>query len=345
MCEASPKRLEAQVPDKTAITEKRARLSANQLSALEHRLLSGGAGSQSTMSGAARGDPAGLDSECPLVQIQAGDEGSPVFFVHPAGGNILCYVTLAAELGTQRSVYGLQSPGTYGNWEPHSDFDRLAQSYVEAITSVRPCGPYYLAGWSMGGLIAFEIASQLEAQGQRIGLLALLDTWILAKNPAAIRQYEAMFLAGFAQELGISIGEFGVPWRYALDLGLEEKLDYLSEQCQRSAALASHISLGEFRHLLRLFLTNLQCMFAYSPQRYSGSAVLLRASEQLGEICLNSTVDWPYLVAGGLETIEVPGNHFSMMRQPYVRTLGAHLSDCIRNADTREEKARNRFAG
>ena len=209
----------------------------------------------------------------------------------------------------------------------------LAQSYVEAITSVRPCGPYYLAGWSMGGLIAFEIASQLEAQGQRIGLLALLDTWILAKNPAAIRQYEAMFLAGFAQELGISIGEFGVPWRYALDLGLEEKLDYLSEQCQRSAALASHISLGEFRHLLRLFLTNLQCMFAYSPQRYSGSAVLLRASEQLGEICLNSTVDWPYLVAGGLETIEVPGNHFSMMRQPYVRTLGAHLSDCIRNAD------------
>ena len=333
------------MPDKTAITQKRARLSANQLSALEHRLLNGGEGSQSSVFGAPRGGPAGLRSECPLVQIQAGDEGFPVFFVHPAGGNILCYVTLAAELGTQRSIYGLQAPGTYGNWEPHSDLGRLALSYVEAIITVQPSGPYYLAGWSMGGLIAFEIASQLEAQGRRTGLLALLDTWILDKNPAAIRQYEAMFLAGFAQELGIPIGEFDVPWRPALELGLEEKLDYLGEQCQTSGALASHISPGEFRRLLRVFLINLQCMFAYSPQRYPGSAVLLRASEQLGEICLNSTADWTDLAAGGLETIEVPGNHFSMMRQPYVRALGARLSDCIRHAETREKRVRNRFAG
>jgi pyochelin synthetase len=317
------------VPDKAMITRKRARLSADQLSALEDRLISG----PSTSKGERIGGAPRPGHESPIVEIQAGGDSPPLFFVHPAGGNILCYVRLAAELGGQRSVYGLQAPGMYGDWKPHSGLGRLAQSYVDAIRTVQAGGPYFLAGWSMGGLIAFEIASQLKAQGHCVALLALLDTLVLTKDPGATRHYEAMFLAGFAQELGISIGEFNVPWQQVLQLGFEEKLDYLDQHARTYAALSDHISPGAFRHLLRVFLTNLQCMFAYSPQRYSGSAVLLRASEQLGEICPDLTGDWTDLAAGGLETVEVPGNHFSMMREPYVRILGARLEGCIRRAE------------
>src|SRR4030095_1614157 len=113
-----------------------------------------------------------------LVELQASGSRSPLFLVHPAGGNVLCFSDLARRLGSDRPVYGLQTPGLYRERPLYTRIEDLAAHYIEAIRTVQPEGPYLLGGWSLGGIIAYEMAQQLIAQDQRIGHLLMLDSAI-----------------------------------------------------------------------------------------------------------------------------------------------------------------------
>src|SRR5204863_9063960 len=100
----------------------------------------------------------------------------PLFFMHPGGGNISCYVELAHQLGSEQPFYGLQSRGLDENHVPLTLISDMACYYVETLRRRQPEGPYMLGGWSMGGLIAYEMAQQLRSRGEEISLLALLDS-------------------------------------------------------------------------------------------------------------------------------------------------------------------------
>ncbi|HEV2761391.1 MAG TPA: amino acid adenylation domain-containing protein, partial [Pyrinomonadaceae bacterium] len=110
-----------------------------------------------------------------LVGIQTGGEARPFFCVHPAGGNVFCYAELARGLGEDQPFYALQSKGLTGAGAAHESVEEMAAAYVEELRAVQPAGPYALGGWSMGGVVAFEMARQLERAGERVALLALLD--------------------------------------------------------------------------------------------------------------------------------------------------------------------------
>ncbi|NJR75191.1 MAG: hypothetical protein HC773_19260 [Scytonema sp. CRU_2_7] len=92
------------------------------------------------------------------------------------GGNILCYYQLAHHLGIDQPFYGLQSLGLYGESQPYTRIEDMAAYYIEELRVVQPQGPYLLGGWSMGGIVAFEMATQLQKQGDKVALLALLDS-------------------------------------------------------------------------------------------------------------------------------------------------------------------------
>ncbi|MDJ0901106.1 MAG: amino acid adenylation domain-containing protein [Xenococcus sp. MO_188.B8] len=112
-----------------------------------------------------------------LVPIQPNGSKPPLFYMHAGGGNLLFYRDLALSLGSDQPVYGLQPRGLDGNITPSSNILEMAEFYISQIRTIQPEGPYYLAGLSTGGLIAWEIARQLEKQGQSVGLLALFDTY------------------------------------------------------------------------------------------------------------------------------------------------------------------------
>ncbi|MGZ4113054.1 MAG: thioesterase domain-containing protein, partial [Tumebacillaceae bacterium] len=117
------------------------------------------------------------DGEC-LVLIQKGHEQQkpPLFLVHPGWGGVLCYATLASLLGEQETVYGVQAVG-YETDEPAlNSIHEMAERYVEDIMRVAPNGPYRLGGWSMGGLIAVEMARRLEQRGAQVEFVTLIDT-------------------------------------------------------------------------------------------------------------------------------------------------------------------------
>jgi amino acid adenylation domain-containing protein len=122
------------------------------------------------------GEPALMQSS-PLVLLERGGQGTPFFFVHPVGGTILQYRALARRLGVQRPFYALQSPALEGNpLPPDISIEALAQSYLDAVRTAVPKGPYLLGGWSFGGLVAFEMAQALRRAGEEVALLALLDS-------------------------------------------------------------------------------------------------------------------------------------------------------------------------
>ena len=112
-----------------------------------------------------------------LVPIRTEGTRTPFFCVHPVGGNVLCYAALARQLGPEQPFYAFQSPVFAGELEQHT-IEVLASHYLEQLRTVQPQGPYRLGGWSMGGVIAFEMARQLGEEGERVQLLALIDSYV-----------------------------------------------------------------------------------------------------------------------------------------------------------------------
>ena len=119
----------------------------------------------------------------------------PLFLIHPAGGQVFPYVHLAQHLGLDQPCYGLQAKGLEEGQDPHVRIEDMATYYIEALRTVQPEGPYLLGGWSMGGVVAFEMAQQLHAQGHGVALLALLDSRIPAPDERfADQDFEATLL-------------------------------------------------------------------------------------------------------------------------------------------------------
>ncbi|MCI0574921.1 MAG: thioesterase domain-containing protein, partial [Chloroflexi bacterium] len=113
-----------------------------------------------------------------LVPLQVGNEKKrPLFFVHPGGGNVFSYSDLVRYLGPEWSFYGFQARGIADPKEaPHTRVETMAGYYLKLLRQVQPEGPYFLGGWSVGGVVAFEMAWQLQKQGHEVGLLALVDS-------------------------------------------------------------------------------------------------------------------------------------------------------------------------
>jgi thioesterase domain-containing protein/acyl carrier protein len=111
----------------------------------------------------------------PVMVLGGGEAERPLFLVHAIEGTVSAYTALGQDLGDAFRVYGLESPALSDPGLIASSLDDLVSDYTRRIRAVQPDGPYALGGWSMGGVIAFEIARRLEQAGARVDLLVLLD--------------------------------------------------------------------------------------------------------------------------------------------------------------------------
>ena len=111
-----------------------------------------------------------------LVPIQSKGSRPPFFAIPGHNGDVFCFVPLAQHLSEDQPFYGLQPPGFSGEVQPLEDIPSLAAHYLRELKVISPEGPYYLGGYCAGGTIAFELAQQLTAQGDKVGLLALFES-------------------------------------------------------------------------------------------------------------------------------------------------------------------------
>ncbi len=115
-----------------------------------------------------------------LLPVKLREQGGPVLFcVHPASGLSWSYVGLSRHARGGFQVYGLQADGIAEGTTPAASVEAMSRGYIEAMRSVQPEGPYRVLGWSMGGLVAFEIACQLQAMGEEVDFLGMLDSYLL----------------------------------------------------------------------------------------------------------------------------------------------------------------------
>ena len=266
--------------------------------------------------------------QSPLVEIQAGEKRQPFFCVHPVGGGVYCYVDLAQRLGPDQPFYGLQSPQVSDDDQPPpSRIETLAALYLEALRAVQPAGPYLLGGWSMGGVVAFEMARRLEAGGEQVALLALIDV------PAPSFETEMVadgldILLGFAHELGLSFDEDSPAADHLLRLEPDEQLAYMLEQARRDCRLSPDIEVAQLGHLFRVFKHNARAMRSYRPRPVQCQVTIFRCSEAAARSLQDLTMGWKNL-APEVKVEIVPGDHYSIMRPPEVHVLAERLRECF----------------
>ncbi|MBN8227307.1 non-ribosomal peptide synthase/polyketide synthase [Corallococcus macrosporus] len=275
----------------------------------------------------------------PLVPLERGEPGHrPLFLVHPGGGNVLAYSELARRLGPSLPVYGLQSRGLDGRPVAES-IEEMADLYIEAIRSVQPHGPYQLGGWSLGGVIAYEMARRLRDSGEAVDLLALIDAHVPGlTGPAAEDSHfssEARVRIAFAQTTATAFGRELAVSAEALAQGDDAAmLDHLLQEGLRANILDAHSGPAQLRALFRVFQANLFAQEKYVPRPYDGTALLLSASE--APTGLPRHRGWEPLVRGGLEVDDVPGSHHELLQDPHLGFIVERLRALLTRASRSE---------
>jgi amino acid adenylation domain-containing protein len=264
-----------------------------------------------------------------LVEIQAGRAAAPFFCVHPAGGNVFCYVDLARQMGSDQAFYGFQSKGVNINQSLDPSIEDMAAHYLELLRKAQPQGPYFLGGWSIGGLIAFEMAQQLQAKGEQVALLALLDTVAPTRYAKSEDWGRLSLLATFAQDMGLSLEQLAISEDDLVQLDPHEQLRRILDRARSAGILPLDFNQSLIQRLLEVFVTNVDAAARYAPKIASVRATLFRAVERPVLNTGDEAYGWDELLPNELEVHLVPGGHFTMLRQPNVRVLAEHLKACI----------------
>jgi amino acid adenylation domain-containing protein len=274
-------------------------------------------------------------SERSLVAIQPAGNRPPVFGMPGVGGNVLNYVALARLLGSDQPFYGLQSRGLDGSEEPLTRIEDIAAEFLREIREVHPDGPYHLVGMCMGGVVAYEMAQQLRAVGQQIGLLVLLETW--APGMASARRFRCG--ARTPAVFGFVAGRLRLYVETLARLRGRERLQYLLGRLRllTDMVVQPDVLRGTRRELYLQTVTraNLLAFQQYEPRVYPGPVVLFRAEGRKVAPAADYRLSWRDLVTGGLQIYSAPGDDSGLMLQePHVQVLAAQLKMCIESART-----------
>ncbi|HEV2149751.1 MAG TPA: amino acid adenylation domain-containing protein, partial [Longimicrobiaceae bacterium] len=263
----------------------------------------------------------------PLVGIRREGTGRPFFCVHAADGHVLSYGRLAHHLGPEQPFYALQAPGLDGG-EPLARVEEMAERYVAALREVQPAGPYALSGWSMGGVVAFEMARQLRAAGDEVEVLALLDA------PRAVRAADAEDEAAFLVEALRGMAEGRLPASFSearlRALPTRERVEYVRAEAVAAGVLPADVDAGRLHDLLRVRRAHLRALRSYLPGEYDGRVLFFQAAERpAGAPPGDRVIDWEALCRGGVEVLSAAGDHFTMLQEPRVQSLAASLRACL----------------
>jgi amino acid adenylation domain-containing protein len=269
-----------------------------------------------------------------LVPIQTAGDRPPLFLVHGAEGNVLLYRPLAAYLGKDQPLYGLQSAGLDGQSPINGNFEQVARQYVDEIRQVQKEGPYLLGGYCLGGTIAMEMARQLMEAGQQIGLLAMIEDFNICSIrwplPWYVRTINRVLLNPFFHLQNIAAAEGNGKFRF-----FKEKFNVEMDRAQIEAHVllarvrrALHLSQAEEYHHLRVADVYDAALAKYEIKPYPGEITLFMP--KMGLMGMTDPMGgWKGVAQGGIRLYTLPFGPRGSLTEPYVRQLARLLRSCI----------------
>jgi amino acid adenylation domain-containing protein len=293
--------------------------------------------------------------QSPLVAVQAGGSAVPFFFLHGdwRGGGFYCR-NLARHLGSDQPFYTLAPHGLDGQEIPRS-IEAMAAERLSTLLKFQPKGPYLLGGYCNGGIVAFEIAQQMQARGMEVNVVVIID--------AGARNMEFRWLCGIISAIGAALRlgrDRQMRWfKSSRDLlidlcevskaGADAQVLYLRRQMARIAEMAARSFVpmrqeDSLRSKMALdpgydakYHAYHDALDGYLPGRYDGRVVFFRSEEMQSRAPLDPTAGWGK-VARTVEVYWLPGGHHSCLTE-HVGILAEHLGRCLRAAYPGKELA------
>jgi amino acid adenylation domain-containing protein len=281
------------------------------------------------------------ETSLPVVPLQPGGSLPPLFVIHAADRGVMTYVNLVRHLGTEQPVYGVQDVGD----DLSRPLAEIAADNVRAVRTVQPEGPYYLAGWSFAAYLVFEMASQLERQGQEVvfvGLLDCMSAWLtqawLGSEHVATPYKMAHFVAARMRR------PFPVEETELEGMDADQQVRHLVEVLRANDAAPEGFGEENLREMCGVMADRRRSLAGYVPGRFSGPLTLFRASISPGEHEWEAlaptdeekrTLGWSRLSDAPVRVHRVPGSHHSMNAEPHVRVLAQKVREALVSARER----------
>jgi thioesterase domain-containing protein/aryl carrier-like protein len=209
---------------------------------------------------------------------------------------------LAQYMDVDQPYYALHPHALDGKLAPET-VETMAADYIQALQTRQVQGPYFLGGYSFGGTVAFEMAHQLQRQGQQVAFLALLDSRCPGITDDADARPESIFSRFKGMSYVLARRFCAMYLRSGRSLPLAMRLPYF---------------LGISRRVAR----------TYVPQPYLGALVILLAMDNPNDL----SQGWGEMASQGLEIHRVPGDHHTMLIEPHVQHVATQLQQCISKA-------------
>ncbi|HTS12526.1 MAG TPA: alpha/beta fold hydrolase [Candidatus Limnocylindrales bacterium] len=277
---------------------------------------------------AALENPAGLRFP-PLVQLKPGTNEPPIFLAHGLAGTAMDFFQLVKYIETSRFIYGMQARGTDGVDEPFDRIEDLAQYHLEAIRELQPHGPYFLVGYSLGGLVTLEMAQRLTALGEEVALLAMIETY---PHPRFLSLGQRLRLATrLATQRATTLGR--LPIRDALSYIVRPSERRLYSSRENNGNASTHVPAGapHTPTMQRAREYAYRSLTRYRPNPYSGAVKFVRA-EIVTEFPDDPAAIWSSLIREfHVET--VPGDHLGVLGTHF-ESLGSVLSRYLRDTSS-----------
>lgn len=268
-----------------------------------------------------------------LVPIKPGGSKPPFFCMHGAGGHVLNYYSLSRYLSPEQPFYALQAQGLDGKKAPHDNFADMAAHYIQEIRELQPEGPYFLGGYCGGGKIALEMAQQLRASGQKVGLLAFFNTFNLPKSPQPESSFEQ-----FSGKVKFLFQDIGYHWGNLSLLKPKDKLTFLRERGRwAQRRLQTRISAkSEMGSIASLHELHDRLVMEYEPKVYPGKITIFQ-TRKLNDADYDSQVGWEGLAEAGIEFHEIPAYFRGILVEPFVKNLAEQLEICLEREENKSK--------
>jgi amino acid adenylation domain-containing protein len=282
----------------------------------------------------ARSEIVSMRSFSYLVPIRPDGSTPPLFLLHGIGGKILGFHELIRYLAPHQRVYGIEY--VIDDSEPAVlSLEYLAARYLQSIRKVQAEGPYYLLGYSFGGMLAFEMAQQLYAIGQTVGLLGMVDSHSALMNDAEGQDTPHSLIRAAkrkVQALNFHVRQVLRGRSHYIREEASEKLGNLAARA-RARIYAILTALGR---PIPKFLEDAYAVNWFAASRYKARpcparvTLFLAASvEGASDERQGYELGWKSLAGGGVEVHEIPGKHHDIIREPNVKLLASELTTCL----------------